>query len=363
MERRTWVYTAGSVLYPNLYTLLVSPPGVGKSQAISVVHDLWTRTPEIRMAPDNVTKASLLDFLEEAKQVKMLTTTEMIQYHSLAVAASEFGVFVPAHDLEFLSALNHIFDNPASYKETRRTTKKTLDIVSPQLNIIAGTQPAFLSTLLPEAAWGMGFMSRQILVYSGEPLTVDLFDFSSSDKDHRDLLVKDLRDIGKIYGQFDFTPDAKRAITAWNSGGRKPVPEHSKLAHYNSRRIIHMLKLCMISSISGRTDLRIDTNDFERAKSWLIEAELKMPDIFRAMVLKSDADVLQDLLLYAWEIYNKNGKKPLLKSRIIGFLQTKVPADKILKIIETAEGSGLLEREFGSADLYIPKARTFNAVE
>ena len=358
-----WVYTAGSILYPNLYTLLVSPPGVGKSQAISVVHDLWTRTPELKMAPDNVTKASLLDFLEEAKQVKMLTSTEMIQYHSLAVAASEFGVFVPAHDLEFLSALNHIFDNPPSYKETRRTTKKTLDIVNPQLNVIAGTQPAFLSTLLPEAAWGMGFMSRQLLIYSGEPLTVELFSFEVSNKDHRDALIKDLREIGKLFGQFQFDQEAKAAITEWNNSGRQPVPEHSKLAHYNARRIIHVLKLCMVSSISSRTDLLVTRNDFERAKAWLIDAETRMPDIFRAMVLKSDADVLQDLLIYAWEMYNKANKKPIHKSRIVGFLQTKVPAEKILRIIETAELSGLLEREFGSDSLYIPKARTFNAVQ
>lgn len=321
--------------------------------------------PQLKLAPDNVTKASLLDNLEAAKQVKLLSQTEMIQYHSMQVAASELGVFLPAHDLEFLSALNHIYDNPASYTETRRTTKKTLEIVQPQLNILAGTQPAYLAVLLPEAAWGMGFMSRQILVYAGEPVVTDLFGTSKTDPALKEVLVKDLVQLEKAYGQFDFTQEAMKAISNWNNTGRKPAPEHSRLAHYAARRIIHILKLCMVSSVSRRTDLVIEECDFDRALAWLIEAELRMPDIFRAMVLRSDADVLQDLLLYVWEMYNKNKatNKFIHKSRIIAFLQTKVPADKILRIIETAEGSGLIERVFGTEDQFIPKARSFNAVE
>jgi hypothetical protein len=359
MERRLWVTTAGAVLYPNLYTLLVSPPGVGKSQAINIVYSLWTQTPNINMAPDNVTKASLLDYLEGAKRQVVLSATQMVTYHSLVVSASEFGVFLPAHDTEFLSSLNHIYDNPDFYKETRRTTKKVLEITNPQLTILAGTQPAYLSTLLPEAAWGMGFMSRQLLIYSGTPVTVDLFSTPTMNKKHRDELTNEMTEVTKLYGAFSFTEQAKEKISAWNNTGREPVPAHGKLGHYNARRIIHLLKLCMISSVSRGSGRVIEERDFDRAFAWLIQAENNMGDIFRAMVLRSDTDVIQDLILYLWELFIKSGKKPIHEARIYTFLQAKVPAEKIAKIIETAEISGFIERDVTQASkYYTPKARS-----
>lgn len=362
MERRLWVVTANSPIYPNLYSLLVSPPGVGKSQAIAVTQDLWMRSPDLYIAPDNVTKASLLDSLEEAKRNILLSPTEMVEYHSMQIASSEFGVFVPAHDLEFLSALNHIYDNPASYRENRRTTKKVLNVPFPQLTILAGTQPAYLANLLPETAWGMGFTSRLIFIYSGEPMTVDLFTATSINLAHRDLLVSGLNKITKMFGKYEFELAAQEAISGWNNSGRHPVPDHSKLAHYNSRRILHVLKLSMIACASRTNELLITLKDFERAKGWLLEAETHMPDIFRAMVMKSDADLLQDLHFFAWQIFART-KLPIHESRLIMFLQTKVPAERISKIIEIAEASGMFQREFGEQRLYTPKAKGLINVE
>ena len=34
LERKVWIQTAQSFLYPNLFTLLVGPPATGKTQAI-----------------------------------------------------------------------------------------------------------------------------------------------------------------------------------------------------------------------------------------------------------------------------------------------------------------------------------------
>lgn len=350
-----WTVTAGAPIYPNLYTLLVSPPGVGKSQAINVAHDMWNRVPVLKMAPDNVTKASLLDALEDSRRQILLNPTTAIEYHTMLIAASEFGVFVPAHDLEFLSALNHIYDNPSSYKEDRRTTKKKLNISFPQLTILAGTQPQYLANLLPETAWGMGFTSRIIFVYSGEPVHVQLFGLPELHKPHRDILIEELDHIASLFGQYKFTPEVEDELEIWNRGGRKPAPDHGKLSHYNARRIMHILKLCMVSAISRGDNLLITKEDYIRAKAWLLEAEVFMPDIFRAMVMKSDSDLLQDLHFYMWQVYSKE-QKPIHRARLISFLQTKVPADKIYRILDVAIAGGLIQ-DIGE-ELYVPRPKT-----
>src|SRR5882724_11244346 len=170
LERRVWVETSRGVLYPNMFCLLVGPPGVGKSNAISIVEELWYSSKKFKVAPNNVTKAALVDALLEAdRKIILPNGGGLVEYHCLLTSSSEFGVLVPAHDLEFLSVLNYIYDNPKVYRENRRSLNKNIEIIHPQITILAGTQPGFLASLLPEEAWSMGFTSRIIMIYAGVP--------------------------------------------------------------------------------------------------------------------------------------------------------------------------------------------------
>src|ERR1700679_3663562 len=137
MERRVWAYTVGKIVtYPNLYILLVAPPGVGKSQAIDLGLEIVYKSrqkhePSIHVSPDSVTKASLVDAIAAAKQTRIMVngTGGLLEFHSLFIVASEFGVFVSAHDLDFMSVINKIYDNPRVFTETRRTAKTNIEII------------------------------------------------------------------------------------------------------------------------------------------------------------------------------------------------------------------------------------------
>jgi hypothetical protein len=342
LERRVWIETARSRLYPNMYVLLVGRPGVGKSQAIAPVGDLWRQTKEVHVAPDNLTKAALIDAIATSSRRLIRGDTEMVEWHSLAVASSEFGVLVPAHDLEFLNTLNHVYDNPTSYRENRRSMgDNQIDISNPQLNIIGGTQPAYLANLLPEEAWGMGFTARLMLIYSGETKKVSLFKKQEPRPDGYKKLVDKMTAMTKRFGAISFELDAQIEAERWADEGCPPVPEHSKLENYTSRRILHALKLAIISAVSGARS-SVTFFDFARARDWLLHAESQMPDIFREMVARSDVQVIQELHFFCWQLWIKN-KQPIHESRLIHFLQNRVPSEKIMRVIEIAERSGILE--------------------
>lgn len=360
MERRCWANVAHSDLYANLYTLLVGSPGTGKSQAISPVSKLWYSTKKLFVAPDNMTAAALVDALEEADR-KLTSPEGLVQYHSLAIAAGELGVLIPAHDLAFLSILNHLYDNPLTYREKRRTLNKESDIINPQLTFLAGTQPGFMASLFPEEAWSMGFTSRIIMVYSSEIPQVELFGGTRPSPEVFKSLTGHLADITSLRGQFLFSEAASTAITQWHKGGHLPVPDHSKLEHYNSRRILHLLKLSMISAVSRSMELIITHEDVDRALDWLLSTERFMPDVFRQMVGRSDTQVLQELHIFAHRIWAKE-HKPLHESRLIHFLSTQVPADKVQRILETADRANILNRVAGTAT-YLPRPRNEHGVE
>lgn len=348
--------TTAGMLFPNLFVLLVAPPAIGKSQALQPMRELWRASKKFKVAPNSTTKAGLLDELVKASERRILSDGSLFEYNALLVGSSEFGVLVPAHDTEFLSVLIDLYDNPPEFREARRDKTRCVDIINPMLNIIAGTQPGFLAGMLPEEAWSMGFMSRQIMVYAGVGPKINLFDFDVRDTSLRQPLLGALGSISEIIGRMEFSEAYMTAVTAWIAGGQAPMPEHSKLQHYNGRRLMSALKLSIVSAISARQELRLEVSDWERALGWLLEAEIHMPDIFREMTQRSDAQVIQELHFFLWRWYMAHKKEPVHEARIINFLSNRVPSDKILKIIEIAVRSEILQNLEGTK-LYIPKPK------
>lgn len=366
LERRVWCSTARSKLYPNLFVLLVSSPGVGKSQAIDPVMGLWGSVEGLHVGPKNMSRAGLIDALR-ASSTKRVVDGEFIEYNSMLLAVGELGVLLPAHDLDFLSTLNDIYDNPAYYREMKRGIGKEIYVPFPHLNIIAGSQPGYLAELLPENAYNMGFTSRLIMVYQAEGPYVSLFDSVEPRTEHYDALVTKLRSIATLSGGFTWTREAQIAMEEWNKAKCPPIPTHSKLTHYVPRRALHTVKLSMIAAVSRTGTLNIELCDFTRARDWLLEAEVLMPDIFREMAQKSDKQIIEELHFYIWNRQVKEtppgaSPKGLPASALYNFLQHRVPSEKIFRVIDVAEKASIIQRYAGT-ELWIARPKHDHGIE
>lgn len=372
LERRTWTTAARRILYPNLFTLLVGPPGSGKTEAIYPARELLIEAKKFKLAPDNFTKAALVDALTNADRKIVLPDNKLIEYHSLAIMQDELGVLVSAHDLEFLSVLNKLFDNPKNYSEQRRhhDDGKERSLVHPQLNILAGVQPLFLASLLPEEAWGMGTTARLIMVHSETIPDVDLFGGDDIGIHvSRGELVRGLQQLAKLVGRWGWETDAAKELARWHKQKMPPIPAHSRLQYYNARRVIHVMKLCVISAASrvsmhfnGEPAMQVSLLDVTRAKDWLIHAETLMPDIFRGMEYRSDSTVILEMHRFAWQQHAVT-KKPLHESTLIQFLSHHgVRSERVARVLEVAERSGVLSREPGSR-LYTPRPTNEHGME
>lgn len=358
LERRVWAEPTQKRLYPNLFVLLVGPPGSGKSIAIDETRDLLREIKGYHLAPSSVTSASLVDSVADAEHTAV-TPEGLQEYRSLIVQASEFGVLVPSHDLEFMATLNDIYDNPRVFSQRRRHQNqgKTKEILNPQLNILAGAQPGFLSTLLPEEAWSMGFTSRLIMVYANSAPQVELFGDFVPRLGEASRLRAGLTAMSRMQGRMMWQVEAAECMSDWVRQRMPPVPESPRLQHYSSRRVLYACKLSMVASVSRScaSEPIIRCADVHRARHWLLHAEALMPDIFRDMVGKSDTQVLQELHFYLWRLWLRD-KKPIHEARLLAFLATKAPSEKVFRLLELAERSNLVSRDAGSK-LYTPRAR------
>jgi hypothetical protein len=342
--------TAKGKLYPNQYILLVGPAGIGKSLCTNIIYELLDaiRTPEtpFHIAPTSVTKASLIDALSEADRriIRPMESPAVVSYNSLTIVPNEFGVFLPSWEGDFMSTLTDLWDCK-HYSETRRTAKINISIPNSQLNMFSATTPVYLTSLLPEGAWEQGFMSRMLIVYSGELIHTNLFDLLDIDEEGYSNLVADLRDIYKAYGEFQVTDEAKAAINDWSRQGGPPIPDHPKLTSYGARRAAHLLKLCMIASMASDSDRIVTLDHFAEALDWLVQLETFMPDVFKSMKAGGDGRAIEECWHYAMQIYMKS-KEPVPEHRIVHFLQERVPVHNIARILDVMERANLFQKQY-----------------
>lgn len=354
MERKCWTLTS-SRLYPNLYIILVGPPGVGKSVVVKLAGEVLRALKEIFVAADSVSSASLIDNIKDSQRAVIGPFPYV--YNALQVIASELGVFIPAYDPMFMNTLTKMYDGE-SYEERRRTGKvQHVKIENPLLSILGSCTPSYLNSFLPEGAWDQGFTSRTIFVYHG---TLEKHNIFTKVPQHnfnegllRDLVV-DLNAVNSLRGEFIWTEDAMAAATFWFHKDCPPVPEHAKLKHYLSRRITHVLKLAMVSSVNKNNEMKVTAENFEEAKNWLLEAEDRIPEIFVGIATTEEARAIEDLVFIVKKHYERT-KKPVGEHILVDFLKDRVPIYTINKILEVLTRTRKFRMELVSGvPAYVP---------
>ena len=356
LERKVWLRSLGMDLYPHLYTVLVAPPGIGKSVITTAIEKLWRGLTTHHVAPKSLSKASLIDSLAEAKRAKTVISGDSLylEFNSLLVNAGELSVLIPAYDSEFMAALTGIWDGD-HYEERRRGNNLHIVIKKPQINLLGATTPSYLNGVLPEGAWDQGFLARTFLIYSGERITRDIFSEAQMSGELLSKLSSDLRDIADMAGPFLWELPAREAMKEWHLAGGPPIPDHPKLTHYLTRRSAHLMKLCMIAAAAESSDRVIRLRHYQTALDWLLSMEAALPDIFKALGSRGDGQTIEEVYHFLYQFYTAR-KEPMAEHRLISFIAERVPSYSVLRIVEIMEKSGQIEKSITSAGTigYIP---------
>ncbi len=371
LNRKVYAKTP-QILYPNLIVTLIGGPGIGKSATISRVRSLAQDAENVPISPPDMTREAMLDVLADTKppiceRIETPNGDDIDEYHSLFLCIAELGIFIRENDLHMLSTLCGLYDcDMPSFQEVRRgrgstIEEKTLTIPNPQITMLAGVTPGHMAEKFPAEAWQMGFMARNILIYSSEVIQTDLFATEDEDDAGRQALVNDLRRIAAAKGQFKWTQEAQDEIKRWYRGGCMPVPEHPRLHHYNTRRILQILKLSIVlrasrlahSPVAPRL---VTAEDVTWAMHLLFHAESQMHGIFAEMAGRSDSQILNDLYAHLW-LESKAGQREIHEQRIYSFLQGRSLAWQIESQIQLLIKMDLIARNGKNPKLFTVKPR------
>lgn len=342
VTRQCGMISSGQFLTPNLFILLIGGPGSGKSQAISATRQIMLPATHINVIPSSITRAGLQDYMHENMvQRKAADGSVAISNECIALSEEMQGI-LPEHDIGHLTLYNELYDVRSIYKARTRTHGQ-IDLQSPYCSIITGAQPAFLGTTLPEQAWGMGFMSRSIMVYDQPRERKNAFEQPELDRNLQQRLILELRAKKDLFGYFQWQPEAIALYkTWWVDKGGPPVPQAKRLAMgYNSRRSVHFFKLSMAYSLARGEDMKVTLEDAKLAISLLLRTEDKMRFVFTEMSNTGAMVAIQDVL----DVVRQEAAagRTVSEAHMIELLQARFPPSQVHALIDNLEKSLMIE--------------------
>lgn len=277
LRRNVWFDMGYFTVYPNLFTVLVSPPGrCKKSTAMRLSREFLRKVDGINFTSDSISRERLIQDLSQCLKDDQ---SPMTAY------SSEFASLLTTSGMDMVVFLTDIYDSPSewSHKTKMGGTQK---ITAPYLNLAGGTTPDWIARSLPLDTVGIGLTSRILFVYQDTPRVRPWRPVLSPEQIKLgDLLTYDLRQISTLQGQFQMTPDADKIYEAWYVA-RLENPNtlgDPRLNGYFERKPVHVLKIAMVIAASRHDDLLITVEDLQLAWELLEATEAKMPKVFAAV--------------------------------------------------------------------------------
>lgn len=352
LQRKVWLNWGYEDIYPNMYVVLVGPPGGRKGTAMKIakpfMHDL-----DISLSSDSLGSIqSLYKELMDATQTAKIGN-KIIEHRSLSVWSEELQVFLTDNDPRLIANLTDLYDCPKNWKYT--TLKRGHEDVSNcWLNIFGAITPSLLQYRLSQDAVGGGLISRIIFVVGyGRDKRCPITFLSAEEDELRMKLLDDLADIKLLSGPFKPTQKFIEEYTKWYMGTSATAGvNNDKFVGYNNRRALHLRKLCMLLSASQNDQMKLTKKHFDMALYILKHTEAQMPNAFYGIGRGMHSGVLTDVMRYIQD--HKSVNFPELLKRF----QLDALPNEMETYLSLLEQSGTIKKEISCTD----KAR-WTAVE
>ncbi len=295
LERKCFL-TWETKLYPNMYIILVAPPGCRKGTAMGPVRNFLT-TLGVNIAAEATTRESLIrELSKKCGNQDIDTLTNQIHIHSsLTIWSEELTVFLTQNNWQLISDLNNWFDCPDNWIY-RTKNAGTDDIIGVWVNILGATTPTFVTEDMPSGAISGGFISRCVFVFGDKKGKIIPHPPKRDEELMKDL-IHDLSLIRMLTGEFSYNESFYKAYTEWYIEEAKNPPYFGiHFLGYCERRATHIRKMAMAFCASRTDDMLLDKHDFNRAKMLLEETEKFMPFVFSGRGRLPEAMILSRIM-------------------------------------------------------------------
>lgn len=281
-KRRVWTYKGEYIrIYPNLYVVLVGPPGCGKNVAMEIAEDLMD-LQKIPLSAESVTREKLItDINEQQAVLDFLPPDDRYRVVSpYTILATELSEFLGAGGIGMISFLTDIYSRNVYHVRTKN--KGSTKVEGPFLNLIAGTTPDWITTYLKDDIISGGFSRRCLFLYAaGREGSNPRPRVSPAMRAAWERVKARSEAIAKLHGPFIWTPAAEKFFDTWYPN-RKRGADPTTDGYYETKDIF-LIKVAMLIALSDGDKLILDDHHFHRGLELLGLAETNLSRVFQGI--------------------------------------------------------------------------------
>lgn len=298
LERRVWLpWNDTYAFYPNIYVMLISMPGDGKSvslnKAVDLLLEVKQRGVALNIMPNQVTEAKFIElmghgttFIEHVGGKEFMHRQNCGYYFASEASNSLRNVYG-----EFIACLTDFYDCPKTWERATKKDGKKISLTNVCVNLLAGSTFDYLGKLVNDENIMGGFASRLIYVVSRNKVVVPQefqlggFDAKVSEERrvYREALIEDLTQIAKMVGGMTATPEFARAWEAWYPAYERERRqlESEKAQSLLARTNPSILKVAMLLSASESDDRLLKGHHWTRAHELVTAIQEQTPKTLR----------------------------------------------------------------------------------
>lgn len=265
LQRKVWIPYGLDTIYPNLFLLIVAPPGERKAGpptlAKKILQDI-----QVPVSVDSSSKRALTKELHEiAKTESFDWKGKRRSMASIAVISKELSSLLAVDPKGMIEVLTDLYD-PHDIWKYKTSDKGEDTLFNVCVTCFFVTTQSWLAKNLPSEAIGGGFTSRFAMVHRGD-WHKDVPWPEEPSKTIYETLRHDLLMVNNLVGPFEVPPETKKVFNDWYGTikDRKKTLSDPRMLGFLNRMHVIALKVAMGLHVAYSDKLILTSDDIGQA--------------------------------------------------------------------------------------------------
>ncbi len=281
LNRRVWVPYGFDPVYPNLYVMLVAPPGKCRKGSPLTLSKRLLSDIQASVSVDSSSKESLVKDLASRLRTEG-AGDDIVPVSPMAIISKELSSLLSVDAKKMIEILIELYDSHDVW-EHKVLSREPDKIHGPCLSLFAGTTPTWMASNIPYESFGAGFFSRVIMVVGEDkPHKVPIPHLSEADAKLYRMLRHDLNIIRQLWGPFTWPDEAKAVFVRWyNTLDRKYSEIRDERFHgFIERAHLAVIKTAMAIRLAQDNSLVFIPDDLGQAIDLVEQVFVDLPKAF-----------------------------------------------------------------------------------
>jgi len=275
LQRRVWLPYGLEPVYPNIYILLVAPPGICRKAGPPSLAKKMLKKVNIPVSIDSFSKRDFTKELAELYKTEHFTLDgKMKPQTPIGLISKEMSSLLAVDPKGMIEVLTDLYD-PHDEWEYGTSGQGHDKLYGVCVSCFIATTPIWFSANLPQEAIGGGFTSRfAIITGYGKYKRVPIPPVPNEELYNK--LLSDLSIVAMLTGEFQWTDDSKSYFKSWYKTLDAKVGEtkDDRLHSFIERMHVIAIKVAMAIHVSYSNELILELSDMQAATD-LLETVLK----------------------------------------------------------------------------------------